>query len=352
MRHPIGVEPGGRDWLEDRIRGCLAFAALGDAAGEPLEGCTREEVAAYGHPLAPLRYEALEWRTIARGEGIEGSYVGGGGGAGVTDDTGQLEALARALVASRGALTAEAWHEELVAWFGQSPTAERAGPTTRAALEGEATGDDRVGVTNGSAMRAAPCGLVHPEEAERAVELAWLTSRVTHDTQVAAAAAGAIAAGVATALRPGSGWTDVAEACVLGAGIGNGLGVREGRTVALPRVSARIQLAVDQARGADGVDEALDRVEAAVGTSMLAFESVPAAVGVFAATRGEPFGAVEAAVRIGGDTDTIAAMAGALAGALHGYAAHEPEDRALLEHVMPHTLAELVPGLAGVAAGR
>jgi ADP-ribosylglycohydrolase len=230
---------------------------------------------------------------------------------------------------------------------------------------GEAgTRDPRVGITNGSAMRAAPCGLIHPGDPEAAVRLAWLTSRVTHDTQVAAAAAGAIAAGVATALRPGAGVEEVTESCVLGAALGNGLGVREGRTVALPRVSDRIELALDQARaardldaaarrsGLDPVSEALDRIEAAVGTSMLAFESVPAAVAVFAAVGGDPLETVRAAVRIGGDTDTIAAMAGALAGALHGYAANEPLDRDVLDLVLPPELAELVPGLAALAAER
>jgi ADP-ribosylglycohydrolase len=83
---------------------------------------------------------------------------------------------------------------------------------------------------------------------------------------------------------------------------------------------------------------------------MLAFESVPAAVGVLAATGGDPFETVRAGVRIGGDTDTIAAMAGALAGALHGYAAVEPDDRAVLDLVTPPTLMELVPGLAQLAA--
>jgi ADP-ribosylglycohydrolase len=332
------VRPGDRDWLEDRVRGCLAFATLGDVAGEPFEDSTREEVMRAADPLTGVEQGA------------------------VTDDTGQLEALARALVDSGGELTAELWHAALVRWFREAPTAKKAGPTTRARLEGrDVAADERVGVTNGSAMRVAPAGLIHPGDPEAAVELAWLTSRPTHDTQVAAAAAGAIAAGVATALRPGSGWQDVAEACVLGAALGNGLGVREGRIVALPRVSDRIELAVDEARAPrdpDGVarseldplDAALERIEAAVGTSMLAFESVPAAVGVFAAAGGDPVETVRAGVRIGGDTDTIAAMAGALAGALHGYAAQEPGDRALLEHVTPPALLGLAPGLAALAA--
>jgi ADP-ribosylglycohydrolase len=318
-----------RSRLEDRVRGCLGLAALGDAAGEPVEERTRAELVGYGDPLERLRSRR--------------------GGVAVTDDTGQLEALARALVASGGELTEEAWHAALLEWYRSSPTAARAGPTTRAMLEGGAPPDDgRVGVTNGSAMRAAPCGLVHPGDPEAAVRLAWLTSRPTHDTQVAAAAAGAIAAGVAAALRPGCGVEEVTEACVLGAA----LGAREGRGLALPRVQGRIELALDAARAAHDLDDALERIEAAVGTSLLAVESVPAAVGVLAAAGGDPAEAVSAGVRIGGDTDTIAAMAGALAGALHGHAALGPGDRALVEAVMPAALAEQVPGLAAIAARR
>jgi ADP-ribosylglycohydrolase len=335
------VEPGGRDWLEDRIRGCLGLAALGDAVGAPFEGCTRDEVATFGDPLN-------QPSTMA-------------GLAQVTDDTGQLDALVRVLIESRGEPSEELWRAALLDWFANSPTAEKAGPTSSAMLEGGPPPDDpRIGITNGSAMRAAPCGLVRPGDPEAAVELAWRTSRPTHRTQVAAAAAGAIAAGVAVALRPGSGVAEVTEACVLGAALGHGHGVREGRIVEAPRVSARIELALDEARGAAAggrdlgeargaaaggrdlgearaardLDLALERIEAAVGTSMLAFESVPAAVGVLAAAGGDPLGTISAAVRIGGDTDTIAAMAGALAGALNGYASLEPDDRSWLDLVL------------------
>ncbi|HEX8051664.1 MAG TPA: ADP-ribosylglycohydrolase family protein, partial [Thermoleophilaceae bacterium] len=153
---------------------------------------------------------------------------------------------------------------------------------------------------------------------------------------------------VAAGLRPGAGAGEVAEACVLGAA----LGVRHGRAVALPPVNERIELALDAARAARDLDDALGRIESAVGTSMLAHESVPAAVGVFAAAGGNPLEAVRAGVLIGGDTDTIAAMAGALAGALRGYACLKSGDRALLDAVTPPALAQLVPGLAAIAARR
>ncbi len=47
-------------------------------------------------------------------------------------------------------------------------------------------------------------------------------------------------------------------------------------------------------------------------------ESVPAAVGIFVAAGGDPLETVVGGTNIGNDTDTIAAMAGSLAGALHG----------------------------------
>jgi hypothetical protein len=59
------------------------------------------------------------------------------------------------------------------------------------------------------------------------------------------------------------------------------------------------------------------RVATRLGTSSAGAESVPAAI--YAACAAEDFAsAVGFAVRCGGDTDTIGAMAGAIAGARHG----------------------------------
>jgi ADP-ribosylglycohydrolase len=55
-----------------------------------------------------------------------------------------------------------------------------------------------------------------------------------------------------------------------------------------------------------------------VGTSLASQESVPAAFAVLAAYPDDPWLAVRIAASAGGDTDTIAAIAGAIAGACHG----------------------------------
>jgi ADP-ribosylglycohydrolase len=61
-------------------------------------------------------------------------------------------------------------------------------------------------------------------------------------------------------------------------------------------------------------------VARACGTSCLARESVPAALAVFLRSRTTFSDAVTAAARLGGDTDSICALVGCLAGALHGFA--------------------------------
>ncbi len=59
----------------------------------------------------------------------------------------------------------------------------------------------------------------------------------------------------------------------------------------------------------------LDGILQLIGTSLASQESVPAAFGLLALAGGDGWHAGLTAAAIGGDTDTIAAMAGAVAGA-------------------------------------
>ena len=62
-------------------------------------------------------------------------------------------------------------------------------------------------------------------------------------------------------------------------------------------------------------------VAAAVGNGVAALEAVPAALAAFLAHPDQPADAIRFAIQVGGDTDTIAAMTGALAGARCGASA-------------------------------
>jgi ADP-ribosylglycohydrolase len=77
--------------------------------------------------------------------------------------------------------------------------------------------------------------------------------------------------------------------------------------------------------------EAADLIYRLVGTSLATQESVPAAFAVLAAVPDDPWRACLLAASLGGDCDTIAALAGAVAGACHGIGAFPPEAVAVID---------------------
>jgi ADP-ribosylglycohydrolase len=198
-------------------------------------------------------------------------------------------------------------------------------------------------------MRIAPAGLVNPGDLEGAVQLAWITSRSTHDTQIAASGAGAIAAGVAEALTVGADVYSVTQACLWGARRGEEIGAAEGRVVAGPSVTRRIEIAIEEALRARDLEDALRRIEASVGNSVMTVESVPAAVGIFVAVGGDPLETAVGGTNIGNDSDTIAAMAASLSGALRGIAAVPADLVATVKSVNSEDIDGLAAGLTEIA---
>ncbi|HEX9043335.1 MAG TPA: ADP-ribosylglycohydrolase family protein, partial [Trebonia sp.] len=85
-------------------------------------------------------------------------------------------------------------------------------------------------------------------------------------------------------------------------------------------VAARIGWAADLVKGLPA-EEAATVIYSLVGTSLATQESVPAAFAVLSAVPGDPWRACLLAASLGGDCDTIAAMAGAIGGACHGLSA-------------------------------
>ena len=206
-----------------------------------------------------------------------------------------------------------------------------------------------MGTTTGAATGGAPAGLVNPGDLEGAVRLSWVTCLPTHDTQIAASGAGALAAGVAQALVPGAEVWSVVRACLEGARLGEEIGARNGRRVAGPSVARRIELAVNEALRARSLEEAIRGIEATVGNSVMTVESVPAAIGIFVAAGGDPLECAVGGTNIGNDSDTIAAMAGALAGALRG---SDPIPAAMRETVLTaneEDIGALADGLTEIA---
>ena len=85
-----------------------------------------------------------------------------------------------------------------------------------------------------------------------------------------------------------------------------------------------------------------------VGTSLATQESVPAAFAVLSAVPGDPWQACLLAASLGGDCDTIAAMAGAIGGAVHGLAAFPPHAVEVID-AQGLALADLADSLLAAA---
>ena len=125
-----------------------------------------------------------------------------------------------------------------------------------------------------------------------------------------------------------------------------------GHWVAAADVAARITLGHGLIRGRSG--SPWRRSRTLVGTSLATQESVPAAFAVLALRRRRPVAGLQAGASVGGDCDTIAAMAGAVAGACCGVDALPV--RANVEHLDLDGLADGcwtdVGGVRGVGVAR
>jgi ADP-ribosylglycohydrolase len=299
------------------------MVAIGDALGMPCHDMTIDEIRErFKGPVKTFHPPFDDTRVHSNL-----------GAACITDDTILTLALATAYIQNNGQITPssictcflESYQHAVDAGCGTM-----FGPSTRRALEVVAAGNDPVktglaekhplsGASNGAAMRIAPAGLVHPGDLDAAIDDAVTVCLPSHCTQTAMASASAIAAGVAEALSDDANVFSVVQAALYGARRGEALGKKKARTVPLPCVADRIELAVSLALKARDPEEANRLLANIIGTGLSAYESIPTAVGIFVAAAGDPRQCVISGANVGYDTDTIASMAGALAGALNGF---------------------------------
>jgi ADP-ribosylglycohydrolase len=138
----------------------------------------------------------------------------------------------------------------------------------------------------------------------------------------------------------GAGWPDAADVGVAAAREG----ARHGSYVPGADVSRRITWAIELVQDADD-DTLLELVDGLVGTGVATQEAVPAAFAVASRAARDPWRAALLAARLGGDSDTIAAMAGAMVGACTGLAALPGDAVDLVREVNSLDLEPLVDDL-------
>ncbi|WP_433753190.1 ADP-ribosylglycohydrolase family protein [Amycolatopsis sp. 3B14] len=307
--------------VRERAVAALAGLAIGDALGMPTEG------------LSPAEITPVTGFAAARG-------LPAGG---VTDDTQQAVIVAQLLVSGGGRIDPHGLADALLEW--ERDLRSRGirgllGPSTRAALTAVAAGEaleqaGKYGTTNGAAMRIAPVGIANPADLDVLVDSVVEASWVTHNTGVALAGAAAVAAAVSA----GVGGASLSEAIDFAVEAAE-RAAKRGNWVAAGDVAARIRWS----RTMDPAD-----VPALIGTSVATQESVPAAFAVLRHAE-DPWQACCTAASLGGDTDTIAAIAGAIAGACTGVGAFPDEAVRTVTEVNDLPLPELADDLLKLRA--
>lgn len=297
----------------DDVRGALLGTAVGDALGMPIEGMSHQNVRTYYKGIKEFRGDEK------RGDLAPGQW---------TDDTQLTFALTDVLAHTDTPKTlSDAPPRAAAAFVALQPVARRWGGTTKGAVEALAAGApwQASGIpgrpTNGAAMRAAPLGvwwaMVNPPRTDAVTALTPLCT-VTHRDPAAVVGALAQAYAIRYALQadadafaPSPFWDDL---CALTTGLEDEVGDPSRRN---SRRLAALTGHLD--------DFPLDLQEICDGTGGLIDESWPFVVAMFARNPRLTEATLLSAINVGGDTDTIGAMLGALLGALNGWTAFPDE---------------------------
>lgn len=286
----------------DRAAGSLLGLALGDALGFVVEAAP---------PVVAAEYVRAELRPGLAGARARAPFAPGQ----YSDDTQLARELLLSIREARG-FDPGAFAARLARLFAEGRVVG-AGPGSRSAAERLGAGAhwERAGTPapyagNGAAMRAGPLGALYAGDPVRLAAVARDQARVTHRDRRAVAGAVAIAGAVALACRPGRivpqallgelrAWVLPIDASV-GAAVG---AVEDWLGEPAPRAAAR--LAEFSASGA----------HPGAGVSPFVLPTVAWSLYAFLRSPDDHWETLCTAIEVGGDTDTMAAMAGAMSGA-------------------------------------
>lgn len=284
-----------------KFLGCLVGVAVGDGLGAWREGrgmARREEIESLTERLEQLTY---------------------------TDDTHMTIGVAESLVESKG-FNGEHMAQTFIRnyeaepWRGYGPGPPRIFRMIRSGEPGDRAADKVYAggsLGNGSAMRVAPVGLLYSDNPERLREIAYKSSSITHSHELGREGAALQAYAIALALNTPSNEEIDREAFLLKL-----------------QDFAQNQLYKQKIARMKELLGAQDRAQVVnvLGNGIEALRSVPTAIYSFLLQPKSYKDSVIYAISLGGDTDTIASMAGAISGAYLSIEAIPQEWEAKLEN--------------------
>ena len=309
-----------------RAYGALAGLALGDALGMPTQAMSpQQSQTVYGHVTGLVDGDKSQ------------PYAPGMAAGSVTDDTEQALLIASLLLKGHGSglnLDAGEFSHALLAW--EDSMIERGsldllGPSTKAALERVRAGENPLrvggeGTTNGAAMRVTPIGIAaSTSDRQLFADAVWSSCQVTHATRQGFQSAALVAAAVSLGIDAGA--ADVTALLRKAVAFVHSLPER-GAWSPDPDVVAATHRALKLAAQPSS---SLEWLAGQIGTTVASAQAIPMAFALLA--RDPSPRALLQAANLGGDTDTIGAIAGAILGASLGVEVFDAYGLAQVEQV-------------------
>ena len=277
--------------LKSKFLGALIGTAVGDALGMPVQGWTLEDI----------KLEYSEIREMLDGWLPAGHY---------TDDTEMMIGIAESLIENKGFNgdhLAKTFIKNFNAYrgYGFGPPRVLQWISQGEAWDKASTklfGSGSYG--NGAAMRIAPIGIFYHDNPEELCSIAYKSSQITHAHELGKEGAALQAYSIALAVSTAP--TQLKTQSFL------------------KKLSAFMKKDIVYTQKVKTIGkllpEKLDKIKVVeeLGNGIEAFNSVPTAIYSFLSHHDSFEAAVVYAISLGGDTDTIGAMTGAISGAYHG----------------------------------
>ena len=295
---------------KDRILGAFYGQALGDAFGMPSELWPQSRVIEHFGWIdsfldGPQENEAARYFKAGQ----------------FTDDTSMAIALADAIIECQGQVDSLVIAGHILAWAEAFGAFEKnvLGPSSKVALKAIKAGEPiadipNLGETNGAAMRVMPLGCLLPtDDFDKFYAEVAAACAPTHKSDVSTAGALLIAWAVSKAID-GQPWSEVVHSLPE---VARRAQLKNVNTFSAS-LGARIELALSVVDDENDVRKALARIYELIGTGVATIEAVPAAIAMVDLAGLDPNHCAELCANLGGDTDTIGAMATAICGANSG----------------------------------
>lgn len=297
-----------RNDVKNRIKASIYGTALGDAMGMPTEMWTKEKIDEH----FPKGVDSF----LPSQDELDG-FVRHFKAGQITDDTENTVMVLGMLAENQGKINAGGYVKKLMEWIDNDPnSAYVLGPSTQKAVEAikagkpmEETGT--YGTTNGAAMKISPIGFISDyRDRKQLVQNVWQLCLPTHNTKSAVGGSSAIAACVSYAVSGGQDLSEMMEIAKAA--------MKEGEQKGYPNMGANMERRINRSlEAAKTMDEEAFRtfIYEDIGTGFEMLETIPAALGIIYHCGGSLNKAAVFCANVGGDTDTLGAICGAVCGA-------------------------------------